>query len=55
MNTVREWYTVEPDKKYTVKNDTAGSSSQHTGKELHEGLKVDVKGGKELRLEVTAG
>jgi len=52
MNTMPEWYTVEPDKKYTVKNVTAGSSSQHTGKELHDGLKVNVKGAAELRLTI---
>jgi len=47
-----EWYTVALQKKYTVKNVTAGSSAQYTGKQLHEGLKLDLKAGAELRLMV---
>ena len=52
MNTMPEWFTVDPAKKYTVKNLTDGSSVQYTGKQLHAGLKVDVKAGTELRLTI---
>jgi hypothetical protein len=52
MNTMPEWFVVEPAQKYTVKNLTAGTSAQYTGKQLHAGLKVTVKGGAELRLTI---
>lgn len=52
MNTMPEWFTVAPRKKYTVRNLTAGSTGRHTGKQLHEGLKLQLKAGAELRLEI---
>ena len=52
MNTMPEWFVVEPAQKYTVKNLTAGMSAQYTGKQLHAGLKVTVKGGAALRLTI---
>ena len=52
MNTMPEWFTVALEKKYTVRNLTAGSTGRHTGKQLHEGLKLELKAGAELRLEI---
>jgi hypothetical protein len=39
MNTMPEWFVVEPGREYT-------------GKQLHAGLKVSVKAGAELRLTI---
>ncbi len=52
MNTMPEWFIVEPAQKYTVKNLTDGTSAQYTGKQLHEGLKVTIKAGAELKLTI---
>jgi len=52
MNTMPEWFTVTGRKKYTVRNLTAGTTGQYTGKPLHEGLALKLKAGAELRLEV---
>ena len=52
MNTMPEWFTVDPARKYTVKNGSDGSSAQYTGKQLHAGLKVDVKGGTEQWFKI---
>ncbi len=46
------FYRVEPTHKYTVKNLTNGTSAQYTGKQFHEGLKVTVIAGAELRLTI---
>jgi len=48
MNTVPEWFTVEPDEKhhYVV------GDAVHTGKALHAGLPVRLDAGKSLRLTV---
>jgi len=54
MNTMPEWFTVEPAGKYVLKNVTAGSKtlsmSKHTGKQLHAGVPIELQGGKEQRL-----
>ncbi len=52
INTMPEWFIVEPAQKYTVKNLTDGTSAQYTGKQLHEGLKVTIKAGAELKLTI---
>jgi hypothetical protein len=52
MNTMPEWFVVEPGQEYTVKDLTAGTSARYTGKQLHAGLKVSVKAGAELRLTI---
>jgi hypothetical protein len=52
MNTIPEWFTVEPDKKYVVKNVTSGSQKTYTGKQLHEGLPVELRAGEERVLLV---
>ncbi len=52
MNTMPEWFTVEKKSKYKVKGPD-GSQKIISGKELSEGLKVEIKANKEIRLFVT--
>ena len=53
MNTVPEWFTVEPDgTPYRVRNLTAGEAGTFTGKQLREGLTVELQPQKPLRLIV---
>jgi len=51
MNTLPEWFTVEPEELYAVKG-LPGGTRELSGKELHEGLPVAVDSGEELRLTV---
>jgi len=54
MNTVPEWFTVEPDDTmYVVGDLTAQTVGKCTGRQLHEGLPVEVQAGRPLRLTVT--
>ena len=52
MNTLPEWFTVVGGKTYTVKDLTGGSETSYTGKQLQEGLSVQLRGGKEKVLRV---
>jgi hypothetical protein len=53
MNTVPEWYTVEPDGTlYTVRDVTARRRKTYAGRQLREGLPVKVVPGRPLRLIV---
>ena len=54
MNSVPEWFTVEPDAahKYTVRDVDTGSTRTVTGKALSEGIPVSLKPDKPLRLIV---
>jgi hypothetical protein len=54
MNTVPEWFTVEPDAQYAV-DGLPGGRQEFSGKRLHEGLPVQVQAGEELRLKVEPG
>ena len=45
MNTLPEWFTVEPGKEYVVKNVASGSEKTYTGKQLHEGLPIELQAG----------
>jgi hypothetical protein len=47
-----EWFTVESKARYTIKNISTVSSMKRTGKKLHAGLPVKVKGGEEICLLV---
>jgi len=49
MNTLPEWFTVEPKAEYTVK-DLSGTSKKRTGEQLHAGLPVKLPANGELRL-----
>lgn len=53
MNTLPEWFTVEPDMTYTVWNSITNESRAYTGQQLHNGLKVNVPAGSSLHLKVT--
>ena len=53
MNTMPEWFTVEPDKEYVVQNVAGGSRKTCTGKLLHEGLPIELQAGEERLLLVT--
>ena len=50
MNTLPEWFTVEPEGLYSVVDIRAGTIVQRRGKQLREGLKVEVKGDRDLLL-----
>jgi len=50
INSMPEWFTVEPDRKYVVENTADGSRETCTGKQLHEGLPVVLKAGEERLL-----
>jgi len=50
MNTMPEWFTAQADKKYTVKDAADGSKKTLTGKQLHEGLPVELQAGAEKLL-----
>jgi hypothetical protein len=54
MNTVPEWFTVQPDEKhmYTVKGAAGEETTVHTGKALHAGLPVRLDAGDSVRLTV---
>jgi len=51
MNTLPEWFTVEPENAYSVRRGDE-SPRTYTGQQLHAGLEVFVKGGDSLRVEV---
>jgi hypothetical protein len=63
INQFPEWFTVEADRPYKVRNVTEGHparqvavpgpDAQATGRELQDGLAVDLKAGREVRLIVT--
>ena len=52
MNTLPEWFTVEPERKYAVRALPEGPVRMYTGQQLHNGLAVAVQAGGALRLEV---
>lgn len=51
MNTVPEWFTVEPEEEYLVEG-LPGGPRRISGRELYEGLEVTSEAGKTLRLEI---
>ncbi|MHC4528799.1 MAG: hypothetical protein ACYS29_13070 [Planctomycetota bacterium] len=53
MNTMPEWFTVEPDNRYVLKNVTAGSETVYTGKQLHKGVPLELQAAIEQRLVLT--
>jgi hypothetical protein len=55
MNTLPEWFTVEPDDAhlYKVENIDTGKTKTVSGKSLSKGLSVNIKYGKPLRLKIT--
>lgn len=51
MNTLPEWFTVEPEESYAVRRGDEPPRT-HTGRQLHAGLEVSVTAGELLRIEV---
>lgn len=52
MNTLPEWFTVEPERAYNVRRGQALPQA-YTGRQLHAGLEVSVTAGQVLRIDVT--
>jgi hypothetical protein len=50
MNTMPEWFTVEPDRSYSVKNMATGKIGKYTGQQLHEGIPIELVLNQEVRL-----
>ena len=50
MNTMVEWFTVEPEDNYVLENLTTGSKTQYTGKQLHEGVPIVFSSAMEQRM-----
>jgi hypothetical protein len=47
MNTMPEWFTVEPGKDYVVRSIAGGSEKTYTARQLHQGLPVELSAGQE--------
>ncbi len=52
MNTIPEWFTVDPEKHYTVSIKGTGAKNTYTGRQLRAGLEVSVNAGDTLLLSV---
>jgi len=50
INQFPEWFVAEADRSYTLRDPAAGTKSAFTGKQLQEGVPLELKGGAELRL-----
>jgi hypothetical protein len=53
MNTMPEWFVVEPARRYVVKDTGTGARKTCTGQELHDGLPVELPAGGEKLLFVS--
>jgi hypothetical protein len=53
INQFPEWFTVEPDQRYQVRNIQQGRTQTYQGQALHDGLAVSVSAGKKVYLTVT--
>ncbi len=52
INQFPEWFTVESEKRYTVRDLTSDSKSTFTGKQLNEGITIHLQPGTERHLLV---
>ena len=52
MNTLPEWFTVEPEAQYIVEG-LPGAPQQMTGSQLRDGLPLELESGGELRLSAS--
>jgi hypothetical protein len=50
MNTMPEWFTAEPGKNYTVSNVTRETEETYSGKQLSEGLDLELKAAEEIKF-----
>ena len=53
INQFPEWFTTAAEQHYIVRNATGGTQDTFTGKQLQEGLSLDLQPAVELRLVVT--
>ncbi len=52
MNTLPEWFTVEPARQYTIRDLDTGSQTPRTGRQLHEGWDLVLAPGVARRLAI---
>jgi len=52
INQFPEWFTVEAEASYTVRDLAAGAAATHTGRAMAEGVPIRLEPGREVRLEV---
>ncbi|MCH7226348.1 hypothetical protein [Haloferula sp. A504] len=52
MNTMPEWFTVEPDARYVVEDPATGQQATHPGTSLIEGLELTLEPGVERQLVI---
>jgi hypothetical protein len=50
MNTLPEWFTVDPGQTYRVRNIASELEKTYSGKHLHDGLPIALRAGEEIRL-----
>jgi hypothetical protein len=53
MNTLPEWFVVDPTSSYTIEDLTTGDNTTVSGAQLHEGIPVDIKAGTETLLRIS--
>lgn len=53
MNTLPEWFTVEPGVRYRIRDVTIDTERTYTGEQLHQGLALDLRAGEERLIRVT--
>lgn len=52
MNTMPEWFTVEPNETYLVEDIVSGTASTSIGAQLHAGLPLTLPPGTERQLRI---
>jgi len=52
INAMPEWFTVEMDKQYIVRDLGRDKHATYSGKQLHEGLPLELSAGKERLLVI---
>ncbi len=50
MNTMPDWFTADPGKKYIVRNIARGTEEAYSGKQLSEGKAIKIKAAEEIIL-----
>jgi hypothetical protein len=53
MNTLPEWFTVDYEQRYQVQCLDTDTANIYSGKELHNGLPVQLKANQTLRIQVS--
>ena len=54
MNTLPEWFTVEPGQNYSVRNIDTGETFHLSGRQMHNGVFIEVRSGQTVRWIVSA-